>query len=1266
MRKNLELIQPREFNCLFTNYKRDKNINNKTIDFVPKITPSLQKNKIINNDISSNTYLEINTNNFEKNEKEYIPYHYLSQLKTVKQKKRIKDKIILTSQNEPKLKNIYLSILKESDIDKCKNNSNIISFDSEEYIFRYNDSFDYNNLFENINIQNERKIDSLKNIIHKMNIVELTDEIKNFINTPNDFIISQAEDLVKQKLNNNKVEESISKSELKNNINNKRVNNIFFDWVLNSIIHKIEVKNERNLHISNLWVKNLINNELKKFQNLLFTELSNNLKFPEREITKTNSINLSSNNSVISASVSKSYDRSNTMNYNNNTKNTNSNLNKLIYSQFFEKKNVLKKKNYKGLLNAVAFKNITSKISNNNILNKIPQKMMHTEQFINQTDPYITGGDFGLYRKNILSSDLNNSSFFKLDKNFLGFKLPTFRGVTELNKNNLIKINNKNKNKFKLKNAFNESIIKNEKYKKIYSLDFNNIRQLTFNEINKIQMNKDRTLHNKNYNNNDDENENKKYKNNNNNDDKEIDDKNNKQNKKNNNSNDNENFKENNRNNEKIKIIKNNVIYNSIKDKFNKNNFSKNNFNNSKIISDKNNKIERASEYINKISSQIEKKFSPRKITQSNNMKTDKKEKLLILRENNEQSNNKNISTEKNKKIERKNIRKSTVSKNFKIQSKTLGKIEKDIINITKNIRKKERAKTIMNAQCNTNNRSKDLIKRNWPSRRKRCNTIDNKNVVLKEEDKKKLRKILNEQKKEIVKTRKSKRHNSILILHKHPFNKIIEDINENSQSEYGSSMNDSFFNFNYSSNKIGEKNKNNNKNINKNISKKSEDIRSNNDSNSENSKNNESSNDNSFDSEEKKIMDELEKIENENISNNSKDSIYTIDDGFFKSDLEEKLIIENEINQMRDILNKDELDYLISIMYNLNNLFQITTKTDEIKKEIKEAKRDIRSIVKRYFIELLFEFLSKEEIFYERVHIKKYLKMKKLKSYGIITLQELNDLEFKVSRVRERKEAKDEKERIIKEKITRENQIKNNAYIQAVKNNLSPGKKTTHKNLQLFDDNSYFFKKKKEKEISENYLKRDIHDIITNNYTNTFLRGGSKRKSFFQIFLSDPKRSKKSRYKKRIPALKKPAKKKKSIVKIESKFHSFLKSEENNNIKKIEDPSKPDKLKLEKLKEKRLYDFFKKIQQLKNNTYNDDGELTKFIDEEIEQLSPDANNEIRITNFMKELDFNRMKAKYYFNFKNKNISFLSPIVFKSTTMKNAKICRIPIENKSK
>ena len=263
MRKNLELIQPKEFNCLFTNYKKNKNNNNKTFNSILRITPSLKKNQITNNDITSKTYLDTNINNFDKNEKEYIPHYYLSYHKIAKHQKRIKDKIILTSQNQPKLKNIYLSILKKSDIDKCKMDSSLFSFDPEECIFKYNDNIDYNNLFEDITTKNDRKIDSLKNIIYKMNTVELTNEIKNFVNIPNDLIISHTEDLIKQKLNDNK--ENENKLKMKDNIINKKVNNIFFDWVLNNIIHKIEVKNEKNVHISSLWVKNLINSFLGIF-----------------------------------------------------------------------------------------------------------------------------------------------------------------------------------------------------------------------------------------------------------------------------------------------------------------------------------------------------------------------------------------------------------------------------------------------------------------------------------------------------------------------------------------------------------------------------------------------------------------------------------------------------------------------------------------------------------------------------------------------------------------------------------------------------------------------------------------------------------------------------------------------------------------------------------------------------------------------------------------------------------------------------------------
>ena len=91
------------------------------------------------------------------------------------------------------------------------------------------------------------------------------------------------------------------------------------------------------------------------------------------------------------------------------------------------------------------------------------------------------------------------------------------------------------------------------------------------------------------------------------------------------------------------------------------------------------------------------------------------------------------------------------------------------------------------------------------------------------------------------------------------------------------------------------------------------------------------------------------------------------------------------------------------------------------------------------------------------------------------------------------------------------------------------------------------------------------------------------------------------------------------------------------------------DKEKLEELKEKRLYDFFSRIQRLKNGKIkNFEEELNHLIDEQLELVdNTQQNKESRMNYFLQEFQFNRLKSKYNSDYKTKRISYLSPLIFK-------------------
>ena len=97
------------------------------------------------------------------------------------------------------------------------------------------------------------------------------------------------------------------------------------------------------------------------------------------------------------------------------------------------------------------------------------------------------------------------------------------------------------------------------------------------------------------------------------------------------------------------------------------------------------------------------------------------------------------------------------------------------------------------------------------------------------------------------------------------------------------------------------------------------------------------------------------------------------------------------------------------------------------------------------------------------------------------------------------------------------------------------------------------------------------------------------------------------------------------------------------------------EKERIEEFRDKRLQDFFRRIQKLKNGKFkNFEEELNNLIDEQIDQAEIDRENkEMRMNSFMKEFQFNRVKSKFNSDYKNKQIGYISPFIF--ITDKNEK-----------
>ena len=105
---------------------------------------------------------------------------------------------------------------------------------------------------------------------------------------------------------------------------------------------------------------------------------------------------------------------------------------------------------------------------------------------------------------------------------------------------------------------------------------------------------------------------------------------------------------------------------------------------------------------------------------------------------------------------------------------------------------------------------------------------------------------------------------------------------------------------------------------------------------------------------------------------------------------------------------------------------------------------------------------------------------------------------------------------------------------------------------------------------------------------------------------------------------------------------------EKDEELEDIKDEIKRIKLKKE-LKEKKLYEFFDRIQELKKGGMDNFAkELEILIDKELDKMeyTREKENESRVNNFIQEFDINRNKIIFVNKFRSKKMHFLSPINF--------------------
>ena len=343
----------------------------------------------------------------------------------------------------------------------------------------------------------------------------------------------------------------------------------------------------------------------------------------------------------------------------------------------------------------------------------------------------------------------------------------------------------------------------------------------------------------------------------------------------------------------------------------------------------------------------------------------------------------------------------------------------------------------------------------------------------------------------------------------------------------------------------------------------------------------------------------------------------------------EEEIQILNEVEEMDEALSLDEKKFVSSQLMELRNLIVNNTNKDKTTKDkIESIRLALYKIVNKFFINWIRKDLTLKIIEPEKYQ-NKLKKLIKIQNYRIFSEKNLKILENKyiipyIEKENQRKKEEEEKkQKLKKKKIALEE-------FERYKKLIEEKKRTG-----LIYDNSYLFKKGKQKMFK---LRKEVEEILNTDYGKYYVK-----KKKIKSEEKRPKNPKKNKGKKITP-LKKSILVKKELTKEE-------KDEEAERIRLFKEMEERERR--EELLDKRLQDFFERIQKLKNGKFkNFEEELNYLIDEQIDKAErAKENKEMRMNSFMKDLQFNMVKERYTRNFKNKQIAYISPIKFTSDNL---------------
>ena len=400
---------------------------------------------------------------------------------------------------------------------------------------------------------------------------------------------------------------------------------------------------------------------------------------------------------------------------------------------------------------------------------------------------------------------------------------------------------------------------------------------------------------------------------------------------------------------------------------------------------------------------------------------------------------------------------------------------------------------------------------------------------------------------------------------------------------------------------------------------------------------------------------DEKEKSEIEEEHEQNDLSVYSISsNNDEEDDALENIQIKNEVDIMNLLLSNNESKNVFNLIYDLKQDLRKKDKKEKDKKIIKENKKQIKEIVDKYFNNLISK-LTVNNIKKENIHLKIFNEMELIKKYGIYTKKDLNKLIKKSLEERYDNEDEDYNRFFLYDEYEEYFKHKGEKKFKIMKKSRSQelvSKKIKFKRYIKFDDWKTIINKKKKKELIYNnaylfkdkhsdddeqnkfIIRKEIQEILNKEYNDMI-------KAKKEEVVKERKRKNKELFlKKKVPFKKKSVKRR--IIKIID--DSVNESIQNQNINTEANLREIEK---EKERDKKLYEFFSKIQHLKKRNSLNQEKLDKFIDEQIDEKYRNRNR-LRLFQFLEDFNLNRAVARNFNKSNFQRIGYISPIIFTS------------------